>query len=65
MRRKITPEDVIKLLCGPVEGDLPVDGAQRRLVKDQVERRRRLFTQVVEDIMVKKETLERQRQAAV
>jgi len=60
--RPVSPADVQDLLCDPSTAELPMNSLQRRRILDCAKRRRVLFVQMVEQIMGRKEDLERTRQ---
>lgn len=61
--RRVVPEDVSEILCGPDTAVLPIDKLTRCQVLATAEKIKKAFTQMVEEIMGQKETLERERQA--
>lgn len=63
--RPVRPEDVQNILCGVLPSELPeILQIKRRIVSAAI-RRRELFIQMVEDIMGRKEEMEREQQHAV
>jgi len=62
--RPIRPEDVMDVLCGPIPADLPEDPLRSSRILAAASRIRSQFLQMVEDIMGRKEQLERERQHA-
>eukprot|EP00102_Acyrthosiphon_pisum_P018482 XP_008190262.1 PREDICTED: uncharacterized protein LOC103312037 [Acyrthosiphon pisum] len=62
--RPVRPEDATNVLCGPVQAELPEDPPIRRRIISAATRRRELFIRMVEEIMGRKEELERERQRA-
>jgi len=62
LRRKPRPEDVADILCMPTTEELPMDPAQRRRVQEAAFKMTLAFSDMVENIMGRKEELERRRQ---
>ncbi|CAI6371802.1 unnamed protein product [Macrosiphum euphorbiae] len=62
--RPARSEDVVGVLCRLAPTELPEDQPTRRRLVSAVNWRRELFTQMVEEIMGRKEELERERQRA-
>jgi len=62
--RPAHPEDVVGVLFRLAPTELPEDQPTRRRLVSAVNRWRELFTQMVEEIMGRKEELERERQRA-
>jgi hypothetical protein len=56
------PEDVADLLCGPFAEELPTDMKLRRRIMKAAVQQRELFVRMVEEIIGRKEELERERQ---
>jgi len=62
--RPARPEDVIDLLCGPIPAELPPDLRQREGIMITASRQKTAFVKMVEDVLGRKEDLERTRQRA-
>jgi len=62
MGRHPRPEDVANLLCGPVVDELTPDNRLRTRIIAAAIRQKELFIQMVEEIIGRKEELERERQ---
>jgi len=60
--RRPEPKDVQDLLCRPNEEELPADAVLRRRVLERFRKQSNQFKQMVEEILSKKQTLERERQ---
>lgn len=56
------PEDVADLLCGPVAEELPLEKNLKTRIIEAALNQRKLFIQMVEEIIGRKEVLERERQ---
>jgi len=62
--RPVRPDDVMNVLCGLVPAELPEDLPTRRRIILAATRRRELFIHMVENIMGRKEEMERERHRA-
>jgi len=62
--RPIRPEDVMEVLCGPIPADLPEDPLRSSRILAAASRIKSQFLQMIEEIMGRKEQLERERQHA-
>ena len=62
LRKEVGPEDVEYLLCGIGKDELPDDPIQSRRLAEAAHVHGRLFIDMVEMILSRKEELERQRQ---
>lgn len=65
MSRISRPEDVADLFCTPFGEELPEDAVQRRRILEATNLRKKHFNEMVEEIMGRKEVLERERQKVV